>query len=274
MAEEEKQQKLVKPYAVAASGLAAMVAALFTSKLGVAGTLLGTALTAMTINLGSAILSAQFEKASSRISTLPNTVRGRQPLGQARLPGKQSPEPDSEPAARRQGLLSRLRAIPGSLRNLSPARRRSVLFTGVMAGLAATVIGLAAVTGVEAAADETFSCLVWSCQEQQNAPTGATGAPSTSLGSVFGSSEPTLQVAPQSAPGEQQTPPAPGEQQTPPAPGEQQTPPAPGEQQTPPPDRQVPQQQQPAPDGAGQQPAPQQGADQQPGAEEPAAPKR
>lgn len=62
MAEAEKQQKLVKLYTMIASGMAAMVAALFTSKLGVAGTLIGTALTAMTINLGSAVLSAQLAK--------------------------------------------------------------------------------------------------------------------------------------------------------------------------------------------------------------------
>ena len=62
MAEAEKQQKLVKLYTMIASGMAAMVAALFTSKLGVAGTLIGAALTAMTINLGSAVLSASWRK--------------------------------------------------------------------------------------------------------------------------------------------------------------------------------------------------------------------
>lgn len=62
MAEAERQQKLVKLYTMIVSGMAAMVVALFTSKLGVAGTLIGTALTAMTINLGSAVLSAQLAK--------------------------------------------------------------------------------------------------------------------------------------------------------------------------------------------------------------------
>ncbi len=89
MAEEKKQQqqKIVKPYTVMASGMAALMAALFTSKLGVAGTLIGTALTAMTINLGSVILTAQLEKASIRVSALPTTVRGRLSTQQVRVPG-------------------------------------------------------------------------------------------------------------------------------------------------------------------------------------------
>lgn len=258
--EEEQQQKIVKPYTVMASGVAAMLAALFTSKLGVAGTLIGTALTAMTINLGSAILSAQLEKASTRVSALPTTVRDRLSTQQVRVPGKPSPEPDPESPARpeardkRGDLLSRLRAIPNYLKNLPSARRRSILLTGVLAGLVATFIGLGGITGIELASGKNLSCQLWS-----ECPATTTGAPTGSSGgsglSILGGpsySNPT------STPGEQQ--PAPQDQQVP----QQQRPAEPA---------------QPAPnDGAGQ-PDQQQGAEPaqpkaDPNAEEPAVPGR
>ena len=213
MVEEEKQQKVVKVNMVIASGAAAAVAALFTSKLGVAGTLIGAALTAMTINLGSAILGAQIEKASTKISGLPNTVRGRLSTQQIRIPGKQSPEPNPEPAAR-ASLFARLRSIPSYLKEMSPSGRRRVLLGGVLAGLVATLIGLAAVTGVEATAGETLSCLVWRDCQQETASSGETRGTRTSIGSFFASSPtPGTQVSPSGDPsGEQQISPGNGQQ--------------------------------------------------------------
>ena len=268
MAEEEKQQqKTVKPYTVMASGMAAMVAALFTSKLGVAGTLIGTALTAMTINLGSAILTAQLEKASTRVSALPTTVRDRLSTQQVRVPGKPSTEPDPESPARteardkRGGLLSRLRAIPNYLKNLSPARRRSILLTGALAGLVATFIGLGGITGIELATGQNLSCQLWrECPTTTTTTEASTGSSGGSSLSIFGGSP---AATPESNPSQN----------------------VPGEQQPGPQDQQVPGQQrpaepaQPAPnDGAGQQDQ-QQGADPaqpkaDPNAEEPAAPGR
>lgn len=264
--EEKQQQKIVKPYTVMASGVAAMLAALFTSKLGVAGTLIGTALTAMTINLGSAILSAQLEKASTRVSALPTTVRDRLSTQQVRVPGKPSPEPDPESSARpeardkRGGLLSRLRAIPNYLKNLPSARRRSILLTGVLAGLVATFIGLGGITGIELASGKNLSCQLWRECPTATTTGASTGSSGGSSLSIFGgSSAATPQVDPsQNVPGEQQ--PAPQDQQVP----QQQRPAEPA---------------QPAPnDGAGQ-PDQQQGADPaqpkaDPNAEEPAVPGR
>lgn len=262
MAEQEKQQqRIVKPYTVMASGVAAILAALFTSKLGVAGTLIGTALTAMTINLGSAVLTAQLEKASTRVSALPTTVRDRLSTQQVHVPGKPSPEPAPESPARaeardeRGGLLSRLRAIPDYLKNLSPARRRSILLTGVLAGLVATFIGLGGITGIELATGKNLSCQLW-----RECPTATTGAPT---GSSAGSNLSILGGSPAATP--QVNPPQN----------------VPGEQQPAPQDQQVPGQQRPAEpapnDGAGQ--PDQQGADPaqpkaDPNAEEPATPGR
>ena len=222
MAEEEKQQKLVKPYTVVASGMAAIVAALFTSKLGVAGTLIGTALTAMTINLGSAILSAQLEKASTKVTTLPTNVRDRLSTQKVRIPGKESPEPDPpEPSTKanedrqRGRLLSRLRSIPDYLKNLPSARRRSILLAGILAGLVATIIGLGGVTGIELASGKNLSCQFWSeCSTTAGTPAGSSGGPGLSIfGGAPSSNAPLMPEDQQPAPPDQQQ--APGQQQRP-----------------------------------------------------------
>lgn len=190
MANEEKSQKVVETYKAVATGIASVVTAIFTSKIGVAGTLIGTGLAAMTITLVSAILRAQLEKASNTISGLPGAVQGRLSTQQIRIPGKQSAEPNPEPAAARgriSGLLSRLRAIPGFLQYLPSIQRRKMLLAGVPAGLVAMMIGLVAITGVEAVAGETLSCLVWKDCQQETSP-GETKGAQTSIGNIFGGS--------------------------------------------------------------------------------------
>ena len=191
MAEEEKSQKLVETHKAVAAGIASVVAAVFTSKLGVAGTLIGTALTATMITLASAILKAQLEKATHKVVGLPNTVRGRFSTQQIRIPGKSNPEPNPEPAAqaeaddRSPGLFSRLRAIPSFLEELPSAQRRKVLLAGLLAGLVATVIGLGSVTGIELIGGKTLSCLVWTCPDDSAESSGSSGL------SIFAGSSPT-----------------------------------------------------------------------------------
>ncbi len=183
---KEKSQTFVETNKAVAAGLASVVVALFTSKLGVAGTLIGTALTATLITLISAVLKAQMEKASQVIVSLPSTVQGDLSTQQIRIPGKQGPEPHPKPEAgeRSPGLWSRLRALPGFLRDLPPAQRSKVLLAGVLAGLVATVIGLVSVTGIEFAGGKTLSCMVWSCDESAE----ATGRSGPSLSILGGSS--------------------------------------------------------------------------------------
>ncbi len=215
MAEEGKSQKFIETNKAVAAGIASVVTAIFTSKLGVAGTLIGTALTATLITLISAILKAQLEKASHRIVGLPDTVRGRLPTQQIRIPGKPNPVPNPEPAARPEvadgrssGLLSRLRAIPGFLRDLPSAQRRKVLLAGLLAGLAATVIGLSGVTGIELVGGKPLSCLVWTCEEDSDSEesSGRSGGLS-----IFGGYSGTLSTPSGSPPREQ--PLAPGNDQ-------------------------------------------------------------
>ncbi len=143
MAEQQQSAKLVEMNKALAAGLASVVTALFTSKLGVAGTLIGTALTAITITLFSAIFKAQIERAQTKLSGLPSTVRGRLSTQQVRIPGRQGaePNPESPPPPEQRGgrfasFVERLRSIPSFLKGLSPAARRRILLSGALAGLA------------------------------------------------------------------------------------------------------------------------------------------
>ncbi|MCA1718243.1 MAG: hypothetical protein LC781_15950 [Actinobacteria bacterium] len=194
MVEEEKSQKVVESYKAVAAGIASVLAAVFTSKLGVAGTLIGTAMAAVLITLGSALFKVQLMKATNKISGLPDTVRGRLSTQQIRIPGRPNAEPNPEPAAepeaadnRSPGLLSRLRAMPGFLRDLPSNQRRKMLVAGLLAGLVATAIGLTGVTGIELAGGKTLSCLVWSsCSDDDESGGSSRGSGLSILGGYSG----------------------------------------------------------------------------------------
>ena len=194
MVEEEKSQKVVESYKAVAAGIASVLAAVFTSSLGVAGTLIGTAVTAVLITLGSALFKVQLMKATNKVSGLPDTVRGRLSTQQIRIPGKSNAEPNPEPAAkpeaadsRSPGLLSRLRAMPAFLRDLPSNQRRKMLVTAFLAGLFATVIGLAGVTGIELAGGKNLSCLVWSsCSDDNESGMSSRGSGLSILGGYSG----------------------------------------------------------------------------------------
>ena len=195
MAEEEKPKQLVQMSTVFASGITAIVAALFTSRLGVAGTLIGTALTPMLMTIGVAVLNAQIQKATEKIPDLPTVVRGGLSTQRVRVPGTPSPEeapaePEQPVASRRRdrrspAIVERMLSIPAYLKEMSPSTRRRTLLTGVLAGLVATVIGFVGVTGIEAVAREPLSCIGREVCAAETSYADTSESPSTSIGSVF-----------------------------------------------------------------------------------------
>src|SRR5215210_5677809 len=213
MVEEEKSQKVVESYKAVAAGIASVLAAVFTSRLGVAGTLIGTALAAVLITLVSALLKVQLMKASTKISGLPDTVRGRFATQQIRIPGRPNAEPAAQPEAadeRSPGLLSRLRALPGFLRDLPSNQRRRALVAGLLAGLVAAAIGLASGTGIELVGGKTLSCMVWSSCPDDDESGGSSGGSSLSiLGGYSGAGTGGTGVTPS---GEQPSAPVNGQQ--------------------------------------------------------------
>jgi hypothetical protein len=141
-----------------AAGLAATVASLVTSRFGVAGTLLGAALTAMIITGGSAILKAYLEAASGRVREMPTKLRARRGQQKAgdfggTMPGR----PDL-----RDNFAGRMRAAFDWFRRLPTLSRRSILIKGLVAAAVAVVVCMGLVWGAEKVIGNSFSCGLWS----------------------------------------------------------------------------------------------------------------
>ncbi|MBA2714900.1 MAG: hypothetical protein H0U55_15265, partial [Rubrobacteraceae bacterium] len=150
---------------VMSAGLAATGASFVTSRFGVAGTLLGAALTAMIITGGSAILRAYLETLSGRVRQVPTKLRSRREQkgagGSADIvPGR----PDL-----RDNFVGRMRAALGWFSHLSTLRRRSILMKGLLAAVVALLLCLALVWGTEKLIGNSLSCGLWA-----KCPYGAT----------------------------------------------------------------------------------------------------
>jgi hypothetical protein len=147
-----------------AAGSAAAVAAFVTSRFGVAGTLLGAALTAMIITGGSAILKAYLETVTGNVRKVPRKLRERR----NRWKGGRSVEPETLPERPdlRDNFAGRMRAALDWFSHLPPLARRSILVKGLVAAAIAFVIGMGAIWAVEKGIGNSLSCGIWAkCPE-------------------------------------------------------------------------------------------------------------
>jgi hypothetical protein len=151
---------------VLAAGFASAGAALITSRFGVAGTLLGAALTTMIITGGSAILKAYLENVTGNVRKVPRKLRARREQRKA----QRSAEPETLPDRPdlRDNFAGRMRAALNWFSNLSPLTRRSILVKGLIAAAVAFLIGMGAVFAVEKGIGNSLSCGLWA-----NCPEGA-----------------------------------------------------------------------------------------------------
>ncbi len=152
---------------IIAAGLASAGAATVTSRFGVAGTLLGAALTTMIITGGAAILKAYLENATGKVRGVSGGLRARKEQRKARRYSEPAKVPDRPNL--RNNSVGRMRAALGWFSRLPNLRRRSILIKGLIAAVVAFVIGLAVIYGAERLIGNSFSCGFWS-----NCPYGAT----------------------------------------------------------------------------------------------------
>src|SRR5215208_4433441 len=167
MRDAVKGATVVSGYQVISAGLASTGAAFVTSRFGVAGTLLGAALTAMIISGGSAILRSYLESVSGSVRKAPSKMRERR----NRWKGGRSAEPLETLPTRpdlRDNFAGRMRAALDWFSYLPPLTRRSILVKGLIAAAVAFVIGMGAVWGVEKVINNSLSCGFWA-----NCPEGA-----------------------------------------------------------------------------------------------------
>jgi hypothetical protein len=154
-----KRAPAVNGTQVMAAGFAAAVAAFVTSRFGVAGTLLGAALTAMIITGGSAVLRAYLETVTGNVRKVPRKLRERRNRWRA----GRTAEPDTMPERPdlRDNFAGRMRAALDWFSHLPPLTRRSILVKGLIAAVVAFVIGMGAVYGVEKVIGNSLSCGIW-----------------------------------------------------------------------------------------------------------------
>ncbi len=159
MSDAANKASVVNGSQVIAAGFAAAVAAFVTSRFGVAGTLLGAALTAMIITGGSAILRAHLETVTGNVRKVPRKLRERR----NRWKAGRSAEPDTIPERPdlRDNFAGRMRAALDWFSHLPPLTRRSILVKGLIAAGVAFVIGMGAVYGVEKIIGNSLSCGIW-----------------------------------------------------------------------------------------------------------------
>ena len=140
------------------AGLAATGASFVTSRFGVAGTLLGAALTAMIITGGSAILKAYLESVAGRVRGMPTKLRAGREQHKAAAPVDTMPgRPDL-----RDNFVGRMRAALDWFRRLPTLSRRSILIRGLVAAAVAFVICMGVVWGAEKVIGNSLSCGLWS----------------------------------------------------------------------------------------------------------------
>jgi hypothetical protein len=131
-----------------------------TSRFGVAGTLLGAAVTAMLVTGGSAILRAYLETLSGHVRGMPKKLRSRRDQQAPTMPGR--PE-------LRDNFVGRMRAALGWFSNLPTLRRRSILMKGLLAAVVAFLLCMGLVWGTEKVIGNSLSCGLWA-----ECPYGAT----------------------------------------------------------------------------------------------------
>ena len=191
MSEAANKAPAVNGNQVIAAGFAAATAAFVTSRFGVAGTLLGAAVTAMIITGGSAILKSYFESVSGHVRKVPSKIRSRREHRKADRYAEPETLPDRPDL--RDNFAGRLRAALDWFSTLPPLSRRSILVKGLLAAAVAFVISMAAVWGVEKVINNSLSCGFWG-----NCPQGATpgvhlvdrGASGAGSSITFGRSRP------------------------------------------------------------------------------------
>jgi hypothetical protein len=194
--DKQQKQTILDLPKVIAVGISSPVAAVLTSRFGIAGTLIGLALSAVLLTALVDILKVYLARTPAAVARVPGTV--------AKMPG---------------GLRTRLswHAIRGRLRTAfakssslpaTAARRRSVLIGSVLAAGISFLVGLSIVTGLELGADNNLSCWVWKECYTESSSNGEASSSST-LPSILGGGQSASSNTPQVNPvgPQQQMPP-------------------------------------------------------------------
>jgi hypothetical protein len=165
--DDHQRQRILDPAKVAAGGVAAPLGALLTSHFGVAGTMLGLALSAVIVTTISDVLKAYLQRAPGTVKNMPGSAR-------ARFSWKN---------------FRRMITAPFSwFLSLGPSRRRAMLISSIVAGGIAFLIGTSAVTALEVGVGKNLSCWVWD-ECSTDSSTSEEASNTSTLSSILGGSQ-------------------------------------------------------------------------------------
>ena len=169
---------------VLAVGIASPAAAAITARFGVAGTLIGLALSAVFITAAVDFLKVYLARVPGAVTTIPGGFRKRSPL---------------------RNVFERMRRPFSKFASLPPTRRRSILIGSVAAAGISFVVGLIVVTGLELGVGKSLSCWVWEeCSTEESPADGSGTTRASTLPSILGggqsasSSTPQVEINPSS----------------------------------------------------------------------------
>ena len=214
---EQQSQAIFDLPKIIAVGIASPSATVLTSRFGVAGTLLGLALSAVLITVAVDFLKVYLARVPGAVTTIPGGFRKKSSLGK---------------------VFERMRRPFSKFASLPRPRRRSLLIGSVAAAVISFVVGLIIVTGVELGVGKSLSCWVWEeCSMEESSADGSSSSTTaaSTLPSIVGGGQSSSSIPQETPSNLQQEQPgsSPGAQQ-----GPLQTPPAdssaqPGQRQGP-----------------------------------------
>jgi hypothetical protein len=163
---------------VLAVGIASPAAAAITSRFGVAGTLIGLALSSVFITAAVDFLKVYLARVPGAVTTIPGGFRKRSSL---------------------QNVFERMRRPFSKFASLPRPRRRSILIGSIVAAGISFVVGLIVVTGLELSVGKNLTCWVWDeCSTEESSADGSSeSARASTLPSVLGGGQSASSIAPQ-----------------------------------------------------------------------------
>ena len=173
---------------VLAVGIASPTATVLTSRFGVAGTLLGLALSAVFITAAVDFLKVYLARVPGAVTTIPGGLKKKSSL---------------------RRIFERMRLPFSKFGSLPRPQRRSILLGSVVAAGASILVGLIIITGLEFGVGKSLSCWVWDDCPTEAAAEGASSTLPSILGGGqrAGSSIPQEEASPSEAgPSEEASP--------------------------------------------------------------------
>jgi len=164
VSEEQKPTILDLPKVIAV-GIASPIATVLTSRFGIAGTLIGLALSAVILTVIVDVLKVYLARVPGAVTTIPGGFKKRSSL---------------------RNILERIRLPFSKFWSLKPARRRSILIGSIAAAGISFFIGLSGVTALEVGVGKSLSCWVWEDCSAGSSTDGDEASVTGTLPSILG----------------------------------------------------------------------------------------